>query len=81
VELELELMQTQTTQKPLLRAEWGPRVCNANGTCENQGAWVAKLLIWRGNEVIAGAEPATGADSGAITGAATEAAAGSAAEG
>jgi hypothetical protein len=38
------------------------------------------LLIWMGNEVIAGAKPATGADSGATTGAATEAAAGSAAE-
>jgi hypothetical protein len=38
------------------------------------------LLIWMGNGVIAGAEPATGTDSGAITGAATEAAAGSAAD-
>ena len=41
LELELKLMQTKMTQKPMLRAEGE---CACVGTSENQGACVAKSL-------------------------------------
>ena len=57
-ELELELIQTHMTQKPMLRAELGMRVRCANNARQNdsggRGALVKVLLKFAKSEVFVG---------------------------